>query len=94
MQYTLEAAAHFENVIKKSRFIACLEPVADRKSAQNRINQLKLEHPGAVHICWALMAGGQSAAIDDGEPSGTAGRPMLEVLRHQKLDGVMEGLSI
>jgi putative IMPACT (imprinted ancient) family translation regulator len=35
------------------------------------------------------MAGGQSAANDDGEPSGTAGRPMLEVLRHQKLEGVL-----
>jgi putative IMPACT (imprinted ancient) family translation regulator len=35
------------------------------------------------------MAGGQSAANDDGEPGGTAGRPMLEVLRHQDLDGVL-----
>jgi putative IMPACT (imprinted ancient) family translation regulator len=36
-----------------------------------------------------LLAGGQSAANDDGEPGGTAGRPMLEVLRHQELEGVM-----
>jgi putative IMPACT (imprinted ancient) family translation regulator len=36
-----------------------------------------------------LLAGGQSAANDDGEPGGTAGRPMLEVLRHQDLDGVL-----
>jgi putative IMPACT (imprinted ancient) family translation regulator len=36
-----------------------------------------------------LLAGGQSAAHDDGEPGGTAGRPMLEVLRHQDLQGVM-----
>jgi len=40
-------------------------------------------------VCWALLAGGQSAANDDGEPSGTAGRPMLEVLRHQDLEGVL-----
>src|SRR5690606_14939687 len=50
---------------------------------------LKAQHPGAVHVCWALLAGGASAAVDDGEPSGTAGRPMLEVLRHQDLDGVL-----
>lgn len=40
-------------------------------------------------MCWALLAGGQSAAHDDGEPGGTAGRPMLEVLRRQDLDGVL-----
>jgi putative IMPACT (imprinted ancient) family translation regulator len=40
-------------------------------------------------VCWALLAGGQSAAHDDGEPGGTAGRPMLEVLRRQDLDGVL-----
>ena len=50
---------------------------------------LRREHPGAAHVCWALMAGGQSAANDDGEPGGTAGRPMLEVLRHHDLDGVL-----
>jgi uncharacterized YigZ family protein len=47
------------------------------------------EHPGAAHVCWSLLAGGQSAAVDDGEPSGTAGRPMLDVLRHQDLEGVL-----
>ena len=50
---------------------------------------LRAQHPGAAHVCWALLAGGQSAAVDDGEPSGTAGRPMLDVLRHQDLDGVL-----
>lgn len=75
--------------IRKSRFLACVEPVADRAAAQLRVNELRLQHPGATHVCWALLAGGHSAAVDDGEPSGTAGRPMLEVLRHQQLDGVL-----
>jgi uncharacterized YigZ family protein len=89
MPFSLAAPAHHELVIKKSRFIACIEPVNGREQAQARVAQLKAEHPDAAHVCWALLAGGQSAANDDGEPSGTAGRPMLEVLRHQALEGVM-----
>ena len=89
MSFSLAQPAHFELVIKKSRFIACIEPVAGREQAQARVAQLKAEHPDAAHVCWALLAGGQSAANDDGEPGGTAGRPMLEVLRHQDLQGVM-----
>ena len=89
MPFSLDAPAHHELVIKKSRFIACIEPVAGREQAQARVAQLKAEHPDAAHVCWALLAGGQSAANDDGEPGGTAGRPMLEVLRHQDLEGVM-----
>lgn len=75
--------------IRKSRFIGCVEPIADRAAAQARVARLRAEHPDATHVCWALLAGGHSAAVDDGEPSGTAGRPMLEVLRHQQLDGVL-----
>jgi uncharacterized YigZ family protein len=89
MPFSLAAPAHHELVIKKSRFIACIEPVTGREQAQARVAQLKAEHPDAAHVCWALLAGGQSAANDDGEPGGTAGRPMLEVLRHQDLEGVM-----
>ena len=63
--------------------------MADRASAQATVDALWKQHPGAAHICWALLAGGQSAAVDDGEPGGTAGRPMLDVLRHQDLEGVL-----
>lgn len=63
--------------------------MSDRACAQAVVDALWQQHPGAAHICWALLAGGQSAAVDDGEPSGTAGRPMLEVLRHQDLEGVL-----
>ncbi len=89
MPFSLAAAAHHELVVKKSRFIACVEPVSGREQALARVAQLKAEHPEARHVCWALLAGGQSAANDDGEPGGTAGRPMLEVLRHQDLQGVL-----
>lgn len=86
---TLSAPVHSELLIKKSRFIGCVQPMADRSAAQAQVAALWAAHPGAAHVCWALMAGGHSAAVDDGEPSGTAGRPMLEVLRHQDMEGVL-----
>jgi uncharacterized YigZ family protein len=89
MPQTITAAAHSELIIKKSRFICCVQPVTDRAAAQAVVAALWEQHPGAAHVCWALLAGGQSAAVDDGEPSGTAGRPMLDVLRHQDLEGVL-----
>ena len=89
MSMTLARAVHSELLIKKSRFLACVQPVSGRSEAQAVVATLRTEHPGAAHVCWALLAGGQSAANDDGEPGGTAGRPMLEVLRHQQLEGVL-----
>lgn len=86
---TLARAVHSELLIKKSRFIGCVQPVAGRAEALVVVERLRHEHPGAAHVCWALLVGGQSAANDDGEPGGTAGRPMLEVLRHQQLEGVL-----
>ncbi|MDR6534573.1 YigZ family protein [Variovorax soli] len=89
MAFTLAAPLHSELLIRKSRFIGCVQPVPDRTAAQAIVETLRQAHPGAAHVCWALMAGGQSAANDDGEPGGTAGRPMLEVLRHHALEGVL-----
>lgn len=89
MPLTLAAPAEHELVVRKSRFLACVEPCADRATAVARVAALRARHPGAAHVCWALLAGGHSAAHDDGEPGGTAGRPMLDVLRHQDLDGVL-----
>jgi uncharacterized YigZ family protein len=86
---TLAHAVHSELLVKKSRFIGCVQAVPDRAAAQGVVAQLRAEHPAATHVCWALLAGGQSAANDDGEPGGTAGRPMLEVLRRQELEGVL-----
>jgi len=89
MPLTLLTPVHSELLIKKSRFIGCVQPIGDRAAAQAQVAALRAQHPGAAHVCWALLAGGQSAAVDDGEPGGTAGRPMLDVLRHQDLDGVL-----
>lgn len=89
MPTTIAAASGSELSIKKSLFIGSVQPVADRAAAQAIVAGLREQHPGAAHVCWALLAGGHSAAVDDGEPSGSAGRPMLDVLRHQDLEGVL-----
>jgi uncharacterized YigZ family protein len=89
MPLTLARPADSELLIKKSRFIGRVQPMGDRAGAQKVVAELWAQHSTASHVCWALIAGGQSAAVDDGEPSGTAGRPMLEVLRHQNMEGVL-----
>ncbi|MCK6396173.1 YigZ family protein [Zoogloea sp.] len=89
MAYSIAVPVCSELLIKKSRFIGCVQAVPDRAAAQAIVAALRAEHPGAAHVCWALLAGGHSAAVDDGEPGGTAGRPMLDVLRHQDLEGVL-----
>lgn len=87
--YTLAAPVCTEIDIRKSRFIALAVPVADRAAAMLELDALRALHPAATHVCWALLAGGESGMSDDGEPSGTAGRPILEVLRHHEVDGVL-----
>lgn len=87
--YTLAQPVHADIDIRKSRFIALATPVAGRDAAQQLVSTLRAEHPGASHVCWALLAGGHSGMSDDGEPSGTAGRPIMEVLRHHELDNVL-----
>ncbi len=89
MPLTIVSPVSSELLIKKSRFIGRVEAVPDRASAQRIVAELWSQHPGAAHVCWALLAGGHSAAVDDGEPAGTAGRAMLDVLLHQNLDGVL-----
>jgi len=89
MPHALALPVHSDFIIRKSRFVGCVEPCDGREAALARVAQLRAEHPSATLVCWALMAGGHSAANDDGEPGGTAGRPMLEVLRHQDLAGVL-----
>lgn len=87
--YTLAQAVHADIDIRKSRFIAVVTPTEGRDAAALVISRLRAEHPAATHVCWALLAGGQSGMSDDGEPSGTAGRPIMEVLRHHELDNVL-----
>lgn len=76
-----------EETIKRSRFIASLAHAPDPISARAFIDRLRAEFPDATHNCWAFAAGapgdsGRVGCSDDGEPHGTAGRPMLNQLLH------------
>lgn len=84
---TIKQAHTIENVINKSRFIAHIKPISSEDEAKAFINEIKQTHKEANHNCSAYTVGDQmniQKANDDGEPSGTAGVPMLEILK--KLD--------
>lgn len=84
---TVKKEHTFENVINKSRFIAHIKPVTSEEEAKSFINEVKTQHKDATHNCSAYTVGPEmniQKANDDGEPSGTAGVPMLEILK--KLD--------
>lgn len=87
--FQLAATTTHEIEIKKSRFIGHLLPVTTRAEAMRTLADLRAAHPGAVHFCWVLMCEGDSGLDDDGEPSGTAARPMYNVLVHKQLFNVL-----
>jgi len=89
---TLATPVDHELVIKKSRFLAHLAPARSVKEADAVVAGLRKQHWDARHHCVALVLGthaDQQRSSDDGEPSGTAGVPMLEVLRRRGLTDVV-----
>ena len=87
--YQLAASASAEIEIKKSRFIGLLFAAGSRAEAQALVAAQRKQHPGAAHVCWALVCDGDSGLHDDGEPSGTAAKPMYNVLMHKDLMNVL-----
>ena len=81
-----------EIVEKKSRFIADIFPVTTEEEALTLLEQVKKQYWDARHHCWAYVIGEeqvQERCSDDGEPSGTAGKPILEVILGQELHNVL-----
>ena len=83
-----------EETIKRSRFIATVAHAAAEEDAKAFISSIKNEFPDATHNCWAYVAGppGDTARIgmsDDGEPHGTAGKPILTVLLHSEVGEIV-----
>jgi uncharacterized YigZ family protein len=87
-----ELAAPVEHCLteKNSEFLSFLLPVSNRDEAMALVNQYREQYRGANHVCWAYIIGNTrqpetQAFSDDGEPGGTAGKPMLHVLTEQEL---------
>lgn len=93
MEYkTVYHGASAEIVEKKSRFIADVFPVRNEEETAEIIERIKKQYWDARHHCWAYVIGEkqvQERFSDDGEPSGTAGKPILEVIRGQKLHNTL-----
>lgn len=85
---TLKRQSDKEIVIRKSRFIGCGRPVSTEAEAAAFIEEVRKRHWNANHNCFAYMIGERDECqkmSDDGEPSGTAGKPILDVMKHQGL---------
>ncbi len=82
--YTLDQTEHFEQEIRKSRFLAIACPVETEAEAKARLSEVS--DLSANHNCWAWRIGQAYRFSDDGEPSGTAGKPILQAIDGQALD--------
>ena len=87
MTFTLAAPCDFQETIRKSRFLAKAAPVSSPEEAQAFVQAVS--DPTASHNCWAWKIGNQYRFSDDGEPGGTAGRPMLTAIEGQDCDRVV-----
>lgn len=90
-RYSILAAAVEHRLLEKnSEFITFLQPVSDREQALHWLQHYREHYKDAAHVCWAYIIGNTrqpqtQAFSDDGEPSGTAGKPMLHVLTEREL---------
>ncbi|KDQ65916.1 YigZ family protein [Streptomyces halstedii] len=85
---TVARAGVHETEINRSRFLCALAPAATEEEAQAFVARVRAEHPGATHNCYAYVIGADASvqkASDDGEPGGTAGVPMLQMLLRREV---------
>ncbi|CBI18697.3 hypothetical protein VitviT2T_010742 [Vitis vinifera] len=84
---TIRETVTFKQEIKKSKFTAIAGHIPDQQYANSFLSQVK--DPKATHNCWAYKVGDQYRSTDDGEPSGTAGKPIQAAIEASGLDRVM-----
>ncbi len=84
-----EKSVTYEEKIKRSVFIASLEPCNNENEARNFLARIISQHRDATHNCRAYIIDGVEYSSDDGEPSGTAGKPILNAIKKSGLENVM-----
>ena len=82
---TVKSTATAEFTERRSRFIGVLQPVGSREEAQAFLDALRREHRDARHVCFAYRVGDAAKFSDDGEPTGTAGQPLMQILERNEL---------
>ena len=87
--YTISNNINDIKEIKKSKFISFLIKVDNIDDIKNILDKYKNKYSDSTHICYAYIIDGMEKACDDGEPSGTAGKPILDILKKNNLDHVL-----
>jgi len=84
--YLTPAEKSFNQIeVEKSKFIGIILPFNDKSKLQEELTAIKKEYPKARHYCYAYKVGEESKFSDDGEPSGTAGKPILSQIEQSNL---------
>lgn len=78
-----------EIIIKKSKFITLTYNIDSIEDVNNKLNEINNEYKDATHVCYAYIINNIEKCSDNGEPSGTAGMPILTVLKKEKLNNVL-----
>ena len=86
---TIKNNANNEIIIKNSRFICYLYKIKDTDNINIYLNDIKEKHKDATHYCYAYILDNIKKSSDDGEPSGTAGVPILKVLENNNLNNIL-----
>lgn len=87
--YTIKENSKYELIVKNSRFITLLYKVSSWSDALDILGKVREEYPDATHYCYGFIADEVERCSDDGEPSGTAGMPILKVLKANNLNYIL-----
>lgn len=86
---TIKNNINNEIIIKNSKFITCLIKVNDVTNIKNILSDIKKKYPNATHYCYGYIVGNNIKTSDDNEPSGTASKPILDILNKNDLNNII-----